>query len=271
MTIPTITSIDIQRDCERIRHEKPLVHNITNFVVMEQTANALLALGASPIMAHAEEEVETLAAHAGCLVLNIGTLSTPWLKSMELAQIAAKKNKRPIVIDPVGAGATELRTHAAQAILEHGGITAIRGNASEIAALAGSGGTTRGVDSTLESDRITQEASTLAKQYDCIVIVSGAKDFVTNGVHTCMMEHGDAWMSRVTGMGCTATALLGAFLAVNEDAFRAAIHATLFMGLAGEWAHKSGLGLGSTKVAFIDVLGDPQEQAFPKILRYSWA
>ena len=144
----SITAQDISRDLEEVRRQAPLVHNITNYVVMNTTANALLAVGASPVMAHAPEEVEDMVDIASALVINIGTLSEPWIESMLKAAKRAQKKGIPIVYDPVGAGATPYRTRTIHELIQAAAPSILRGNASEIMALAGDAAKTKGVDST---------------------------------------------------------------------------------------------------------------------------
>jgi len=163
----------IAADLLAVRERAPLVHNVTNFVVMHQTANALLAIGASPIMAHAEAELDELLQLAGALVLNIGTLDPAWIAAMEHALAAARRRALPTVLDPVGAGASRLRTGTALRLLASGGVTILRANASEILALAGAAGATKGVDSTHTSEAARDAARGLAVRYGCAVVVSG--------------------------------------------------------------------------------------------------
>ncbi|MES2121442.1 MAG: hydroxyethylthiazole kinase [Chlamydiota bacterium] len=239
---------------QAIQKLSPLVHNITNFVVMEQTANCLLAIGASPVMAHALEEVEDMARMAHALVLNLGTLSPAWVEAMGLAQKAANARGISVVLDPVGAGATPYRTEAALSLLDNGTITAIRGNASEIASLHGISSQTRGVDSKLDAADCQEIAKALAHQRNCIVWMSGSTDVITDGKSIVLVRNGHAWMSKVTGMGCTATAVTAAFLATNSDPLLACAYAAIVMGTAGELASERATGPGSFKTAFSDVL-----------------
>lgn len=240
-------------DVQAIRKSSPLVHNITNYVVMESTANGLLAIGASPIMAHALNEVEDVASLADSLVLNIGTLSPTWVQAMLLAVKAAKLRRIPIVLDPVGAGATSYRTETAQEILKEK-ITAIRGNGAEIASLVGSRGQAKGVDSLVQAIEVQEKAKILALCNGCVVWMSGPIDVVTDGRSIVFVHNGHPRMTRVTGMGCIATALTGAFLAVNQNVFLGCIHAAVVMGIVGEIAAAESQGPGSFKVAFLDVL-----------------
>jgi len=241
-------------DLAKIRARSPLVHNITNYVVMNSTANALLAAGASPVMAHAIEEVDEMVEIAHALVLNIGTLSEHWVESMARAGHAASRRGIPIVLDPVGSGATRLRTTAALRLIDVAQPTIIRGNASEIRSLVLAEKGTRGVDSSRSSEESLDAAKALAGQCRCVVSLSGATDFVVDGERVIEIRNGSPLMTRVTGMGCTATAITGAFAAVNPNMLQAAAHAMVVVGLAGEIAAERSAGPGSLQVAFLDVL-----------------
>ena len=239
---------------EKIRREHPLVHNITNYVVMNFTANALLALGASPVMAHAIEEVEEMVGLANALVINIGTLSQPWIDSMVKAARAARDRSIPIVLDPVGAGATRFRTEAARRLMDEAPVAVLRGNASEILAVAGQKGITRGVESVHGVEEARLAARDLAKTYGTVVAVTGAEDFVTDGLRMARISNGHPLMGRVTGTGCTASAITGAFCAAETDAFAAAIGALVIFGIAGELAALPNPGPGSFQVGLLDAL-----------------
>jgi hydroxyethylthiazole kinase len=241
-------------DVTRIRARAPLVHNITNYVVMNTTANALLAVGASPVMAHAVEEVEEMVALAAALVINIGTLSPPWIEAMERAARAARARGVPIVLDPVGAGATTLRTRTARRLLADSPPAVLRGNPSEILAVAGGAATTKGVDSAAQVDAARSAAHDLAKAHGCAVVVSGPVDLVVRDGVEIRVANGTPLLGRVTGMGCTATALVGAFVAVNPDAAAAAAHAMAVMGIAGELAAETAAGPGTFQACFLDAL-----------------
>lgn len=244
----------VWRDIETIRRRSPLVHNITNYVVMNTTANALLALGASPVMAHALDEVEEMVALAGALVINIGTLDGPWIEAMLRAGRAARARGVPVVLDPVGSGATRLRTQTALRFLAEAPPSIVRGNASEIASLSGPAATTRGVDSTVGVSEVADQARALSERFGCAVAVSGAVDLVVGPRDTFRIHNGHPMMTRVTGMGCTATALTGAFAAVNPNPAEAAAHALVVNGIAGEIAAEHADGPGSLQVRFLDTL-----------------
>jgi hydroxyethylthiazole kinase len=253
MTAP-ISPEALIADLDALRTQGPLVHNITNYVVMEVTANALLAAGASPVMAHASEEVEDMTMIAGSLVLNIGTLSPAWVEAMHKAAAKARALGKPVVMDPVGVGATAYRTETARALLDSGALCAVRGNASEVAALAGEAVQTKGVDSTAATAEVEEVGQAFAARTGLVVTLSGAVDVVTDGTTVVRIANGDAMMGRITGMGCTATALIGAFLAVNPDPLAASAHAMVYLGLAGELAARGVAGPGSFRVAILDAL-----------------
>jgi hydroxyethylthiazole kinase len=240
----------------KIRASAPLVHNITNFVVMNPSANILLAIGASPVMAHSRKEVADMAAMAGAVVLNIGTLAEKWVEAMVLAAQAANRRGIPVILDPVGAGATGYRTRTVKRILSEATISVIRGNASEVLSLAVDGVKTKGVDSSLSlSDEIVDAAGAIARQYGCIVAISGEKDLITNGDRVFRVANGVPLMTRVTGLGCGLSAVAGAFCAVSQDDLLAATAAAFgFYGLCGELALSVSDRPGSFFVAFLDSL-----------------
>jgi hydroxyethylthiazole kinase len=249
-----ITARSVWEDLVKIREKSPLVHNITNFVVMNNTANALLALGASPVMAHAEEEVEDMVSIAGALVINIGTLNPSWVAAMKQAMLKAREKGVPVVFDPVGAGATPYRSRTVTGLLSAATPAVIRGNASEINALVFSGAKTKGVDSTVSSDSAAGSARSLSGIYGCVVSLSGETDYIVQGQDLARVLNGHPLMPRVTGLGCTATALIAAFATVNPSAFAAAAHAMAVMGIAGEIAARLARGPGSFQTHFLDAL-----------------
>jgi hydroxyethylthiazole kinase len=239
----------------RLREAKPLVHQITNYVVMNETANATLALGALPVMAHAREEVEEMAAIAGALVLNIGTLSPHWVDAMLLAGRAANERGTPLVLDPVGAGATTYRTETARRLLDELDVTVLRGNAGEIATLVGVDAEVRGVESIgagLEPAELAREAG---RRLGLVASVTGPVDHVSDGETVLAIANGDPLLATVTGTGCMSTAITGCFLAVNRDApLAAAAEALVAFGVAGEDAARGAQGPGSFHVALYDAL-----------------
>ncbi|MCC7176222.1 MAG: hydroxyethylthiazole kinase [Bryobacterales bacterium] len=241
-------------DLERIRAEAPLVHNITNYVVMNTTANALLAIGASPVMAHAVEEVEEMAGIARSLVLNIGTLSPVWVEAMIKAGRRARARGIPVILDPVGAGATHYRTSTVHRLLQEAAPSVIRGNASEIRAVLYAEDATKGVDSTHTAEEALDAARILSGHSHAVVSVSGPADLIVSGRSVIRVANGHPMMPRVTGLGCTAAALIGAFAAVNESPWRAAAHAMAVLGIAGEMAAERSPGPGSLQMHLLDAL-----------------
>ncbi len=239
----------------RVREKRPLIHNITNYVVMNYTANALLACGGSPVMAHAAEEVEEMVSLAGALVLNIGTLSPPWIEAMLKAGRKANELHVPVILDPVGAGATRLRTDSARQLIESLTISAIRGNASEILSLSKTTAAgTKGVDSVHTVDQVAEAARDLARGVRTTLAITGPVDLITDGERILRVMNGHVMMGSVTGTGCTATAIIGAFLAVCPDSLEAAATGLSYFGLAGEKAAASASAPGSFQTALLDSL-----------------
>lgn len=220
----------------QVRNTSPLVHNITNYVVMNSTANALLAVGASPIMAHAKSEVEDMVTISNAVVINIGTVDEYWEEAMVSAAKKARQLQRPWILDPVGAGATSYRDSVLSRLIFLNP-TVIRGNASEIIALAKANTTTtKGVDSTAKSDEAIEAAKTLVQNYDSLVCISGETDIVVSHDRITYLKNGHPMMTKVTGLGCSATAIIGAFIGVIEDKTEAVVAAMSLIGIAGELA-----------------------------------
>jgi len=249
---------------KNMREKRPLIHNITNFVVMNYTANALLACGASPVMAHAPEEVEEMVSFAGALVLNIGTLTPYWIDSMLKAGKRANELNIPIILDPVGSGATKLRTESANRLINNLKINVVRGNASEVLSLAHEGSRTKGVDAIHSVDEAADVAIVLATELDTTLAITGEVDLITDGERVCKVYNGHELMGCVTGTGCTATALIGAFLAVDEDSVEAATTALAYFGLAGEKGAAQAAAPGSFMIAMLDALFTIDEAALHK-------
>ncbi len=237
-----------------IRARAPLVHNITNFVVTNSTANALLAVGASPAMVEGADEVAAFVAIADALVVNLGTLSPPRAAVIRAAVAAARAAGTPWVLDPVAVGAIPTRAALARELLALGPAV-VRGNGSEIAALAGAAaGSGRGVDSNADAGAAPEAARRLAARTGVVVAVTGAVDYVTDGTRMIVLGNGHPMMTRVTGMGCTATALIGACLAVTADNLAAAAHGLTLLGVAAELAAPDAAGPGSLQIGILDRL-----------------
>jgi hydroxyethylthiazole kinase len=249
---------------KNLRAKKPLIHNITNYVVMNYTANALLACGASPVMAHAVEEVEEMTSFAGALVLNIGTLTPYWVDSMLKAGKQANKLKVPIILDPVGSGATKLRTDSAKRLIDELSIQVVRGNASEVLSLAHQGSRTKGVDSIHSVDDAADAALILAKELNTTLAITGEVDLITDGKRIYRVSNGHELMGYVTGTGCTATVMIGAFLAVDPDPVEATTTGLAYFGLAGEKAAKKSQAPGSFMIAMLDALNTINEKEMEK-------
>ena len=233
-----------------MRERKPLVHQITNYVVMNETANATLALGALPVMAHAPEEMEEMVGIAGALVLNIGTLSRPWIEAMVLAGKAAGG---PVVLDPVGVGATTFRTETARRILDEVDVAIVRGNAAEVAALAGLEAEIRGVEAIGASETGAEIARTAAQRLGVVAAVTGRVDHVSDGTHTTAVANGDPLLATITGSGCISTALTGCFAAVRPP-LEAATIALGALGVAAEDAAREAEGPGTFHARLYDAL-----------------
>jgi hydroxyethylthiazole kinase len=238
----------------RLRAKKPLIHNITNYVVMNYTANALLAMGASPVMAHAQNEVEDMVSFAGALVLNIGTLTDDWIASMVKAGIKASAMGTPIILDPVGSGATPLRTNSAKQIIDQTDIRVIRGKASEILTLRHADSKTNGVYSVHWVVEAADTARILAEELQTTLAITGPVDLITDGQRVVRVSNGHPLMGYVTGTGCTATTTIGAFLAVDNDPVSATATALAFFGFAGEVAGQSASAPGSFMIQLLDAL-----------------
>jgi len=251
-------------DLKAIRERRPLVHNITNYVVMNYTAMALLSIGASPIMAHAHEEVEELASIAGAVVLNIGTLTDYWIESMIVAGKKANELNIPVIFDPVGSGATRMRTESSKRIINEVKVNVIRGNASEILSLADENSKTKGVDSLHSVGEAAEAGKILAQELDTVLAITGKVDLITDGSFSCRVMNGHSMMGMVTGTGCTATAIIASFLAVNSDSLAAATEGLSFFGLVGEKAAEDAKAPGSFQMKMLDYLYLSDSEDFRK-------
>ncbi|RJQ80205.1 MAG: hydroxyethylthiazole kinase [Desulfobacteraceae bacterium] len=241
---------------DRIKQRAPLIHNITNLVVMNSSANILLALGASPVMAHSRAEVEEMTAMAGALVLNIGTLQEDWVESMMCAGQKANAVGIPVILDPVGAGATALRTTAVRNIMQACAVAVLRGNASEILSLGAAEIRTKGVDSSVGlSEAGVAAAVEMARTKQCVMAISGQEDCITDGRRVYRVANGQPLMTKVTGIGCGLSAVTAAFCAVAGGDYPAATAAAFaFYGLCADLAIQSSDRPGSFFVAFLDRL-----------------
>lgn len=254
---------------QAVRTQQPLVHSITNDVVTNTTANALLALGASPIMATAIEEMEQMVRLVNALVINTGTLTNTTILSMERAARIAHEVNKPWILDPVGAGATDFRLNTNTALLKSKP-TVVRGNASEIVALFTASHAGKGVDSTISSDDTVAFIKEQARAHGLVIAVTGKVDFVTDGERVAAIHNGHPLMAKVTGTGCCATAIIGAFLAVSDDPLMATVAGLSCWGLAGEWAADKSAGPGSLQMNLLDGLYQLDATYINEHCRVSW-
>ncbi|MDU5723097.1 MAG: hydroxyethylthiazole kinase [Clostridium butyricum] len=254
----------------RLKNKKPLIHNITNYVTVNDCANILLAIGASPIMADDLKESADITSIASALVINIGTLNERTIESMIASGKKANELNIPVVLDPVGAGASSFRNETTKRILEEIKISVLRGNMSEIKFIAGLECETKGVDASesdlkSDSDEGVRVAKSLAKRFNCIVAITGVCDIVSDGEKSVTIANGTKMLSNVTGTGCMTTALVGGYLGAcetKEDLFIAAISGIVSMGICGEIAEEraGSIGLGSFHMAIIDAVSNLDEE-----------
>lgn len=247
----------------RIRDERPLIHHITNLVVMNDTANLTLHVGALPVMTDAIEEVADMTRQASALLLNLGTPAPNRIESMLAAGRVANEQGIPIVLDPVGAGATRVRTEMSLRLLDELRIAVLRGNPGEIGAIDGSGGVVKGVESVRSGGAPATIARHLAGQRGIVIAISGARDTLSDGTRVWGVDNGHPWLTALTGTGCMSTTMIAAFAAVEPDPLVAAAAGLACFGLAAELAAANAAGPASFKVALFDRLYNltPEELA----------
>lgn len=238
-----------------IREKRPLVLCLTNYVTADFVANALLTIGASPIVTEFVEDVEDLIKISDAIYINIGTPSDNFIKVVKLAVEIAKKNNKPIIFDPVASGSTKIRTALAKELASFANV--IRGNASEICSLSDETIRTKGVDSSISTNMAKESAIMLAKTLRNIVVISGKEDFITDGINHSFILEGNEIMSKITGMGCSLTAVIAAFCAIESDFFEAANQAVSYFGKCGQKVKD--ISPGKFKVSFIDALWGEDE------------
>lgn len=253
---------------DQVRQRSPLVQNITNYVVMNNTANALLAVGASPIMSHAHEEIYEMVKLCNALVINIGTLDRTWYESMHNAASSANEHQKPWILDPVGIGASILRNESVRSLVALSP-KVIRGNATEILSLAYFDKNSKGVDSTNLSEEAIQAGILISQKYNTVVCISGKNDFVIKNDKLVSLSNGHEMMKYVTGLGCSSTAIIGACLAVEEDAFLAAAAGISILSIAGELAEKYSSGPGTLQAHILDELYNMSQDKFLNYLKIS--
>ncbi len=252
---------------ERIHQERPLIHNITNMVAMNDSANIILAIGGLPVMAHAQAEVREMVRVAGALVLNIGTLTSEQIDSMIAAGEEANNLRKPVVLDPVGAGATHLRTESALRLQERIKIDIVRGNHAEVSILAGLKGSIKGVESVGSGKNAVEVARSLARKHNQVVIITGKQDIVTDGKTVIEINNGSPMLGTITATGCMVTSLIATFAAVCDDYIMASTGALVCFGLAGERAAVKAQGPGSFKVNLFDEVYNLNEEIICKGLK----
>ena len=239
---------------DRIRRRHPLIHHITNWVVMNDTANATLALGALPVMSHAKEEVAEMVGVAGALVLNPGTLYPELVDAMLIAGKRANEKAVPIVYDPVGVGATTYRNQTAEQLMKELHLDVVRGNSGEVGALAGAGGVVRGVESVEGVADPAGVARDLARRRATVVAITGKRDIISDGTRTVGVDNGHEMLTTITGTGCMATTVIAVFCAVEQDRLLATAAALASYGLAAQVAARGTRGPGSFRAALLDCL-----------------
>ncbi|CAM2980379.1 hydroxyethylthiazole kinase [Legionella worsleiensis] len=251
----------------RIREKKPLVLCLTNYVTMDFMANSLLALGAAPLMTEDPSELEELITLSQAVYINTGTLHHQFTENALYAASISQKLKKPVLLDPVGAGASSVRTSAALSILPYA--TIVRGNASEIMSLSGMSGLTRGVDTSHSVHNALGSALSLAQQHNTIVVISGSDDVITDGDQQQIIPFGSNLMPLITGMGCTMTAVISAFVAVNSHYIKACSQAAAYFSLCGQLTHQQTQLPGTFKQRFIDNLYMPDWNFFADAINHS--
>ncbi len=257
---------------EELRKQVPLVHNITNYVTVNDCANALLAIGGSPIMADDINEVEEITSISSAIVINIGTLNKRTIESMIKAGQKANELNIPVIFDPVGAGASTLRNDTTKEILEKVKVSIIRGNLSEISFIAGLEVATKGVDSAEEDNKndSSKVAKEVARKFNCTVAITGVVDTISDGERVVKLSNGTKLLSKVTGTGCMTSAITGAYAGVCKgDYFSATIGGVISMGIAGEIAYEraSEVGTGSFHIAVIDALSKLDKNIIEKMAK----
>ena len=238
-----------------VKEQSPLIHHITNYVTVNDCANIVLAVGGSPVMADDQEEVAEMVSFASALVLNIGTLNSRTINSMLIAGVKAKELGVPVILDPVGVGATTLRTNTAEKIIMTLKPEVIRGNMSEIKVLAGQNVAIKGVDSIADEQGSSVIAKSFAAELGCVIAITGKTDVVSDGCKVCLIDNGHRILADVTGTGCMTTSLVGTFCGVTKDYYSATVAGIISMGLAGEIAHASlcpGEGIGTFRNRLMD-------------------
>lgn len=257
------------KDREILRGKKPLIHNITNFVVMNQTANVILSIGGSPVMSHSIDEVCEMVSNAGALVLNIGTLWDELVKAMVNAGKMANKKNIPVILDPVGVGATGLRRESTLEILKNVYVSVVRGNLAEIKNISGRGGNIKGVDSNEEEsiDDIIEFATVSSKKYGNVFAITGKTDIITDGDRIFLSENGDQMLKYITGTGCSASVSCACFMAVQKDLCLATLEGLSYYSVAAEITGKESRNPGTFEIKLRDKLFNMKKEEFKRFVK----
>jgi len=259
--------MDIYAILEKVRKEKPLVHHLTNWVTIYDCANIVKVFGGSPVMAHAKEEVQDMVKLASALVLNIGTLTLEFVEAMKLASQSANEKGIPVILDVCGVGATPLRDKKAFELLDETKINIIKGNASEVARIAGEDVQTKGVDAQEVEANLIELAGKLAKERDCVVVITGAEDIIADSKKHYLVKNGCQMMANVVGTGCMATSVIGAFCAVEKDLALAAASGLTCYEIAAELANEKANGPGTFKENLFDEIFNLNRQDIEKLAK----
>jgi hydroxyethylthiazole kinase len=258
---------DLKSLLEKLRSERPLVHNVTNYVVMNFTANTLLAMGASPVMAHSVDEVEEMVSLASAFVINIGTLSKHWIESMIRGGRKANELDVPIILDPVGSGATSLRTKTFRSLVKELELKVVRGNASEILSIGSDSIKTKGVETVHDADQAMETAREMAREIESVAAITGPVDLITDGTRVIRCYNGHPLLGSVTGTGCAATTTIAAFAGVTNDPLEATAAGLAFFGLAGELAGARANSPGSFMISLLDAMYEISPEDFQSGVR----
>lgn len=259
--------MNIIEDLRKIREQKPLIHHITNWVTIYNCANVVRATGGLPVMAHAPEEVEQMTSISGALVLNIGTLTVDLVKSMILAGRKANEKNIPVVLDIVGAGATDLRTEKANEILSKVNVSILKGNSSEIGTIAGAEAETKGVEAISVKGNLVEIAKKLAREKKLTVAITGKEDIISNGRDIYICRNGHPMMGCFVGSGCMVSSVIGTFAAIEKDYALSSANALSLFGIAGELAAKEAKGPDSYKTALMDKIFNIDEDKINKMAK----
>lgn len=259
--------MDIIENLRKVREQKPLIHHITNWVTIYDCANVVRVTGGLPVMAHAPEEVEQMTSISGALVLNIGTLTVDLVKSMILAGRKANEKNIPVILDIVGAGATDLRTGKANEILDSVNVSILKGNSSEIGTIAGARAETKGVEAISVEGDLTEISKKLAREKNLTVVITGREDIISNGRDIYACKNGHPMMGSFVGSGCMVSSVIGTFAAVEKDYALSSANALCFFGIAGEIAARTAKGPDSYKVILMDEIFNINENKIRKMTR----